>query len=70
MSVPANSNVVASIASIQNRFNQNEQGDSELVDYTHAKGIAYIPYGPLGAHPMKQGAVLPLRENVATWDLV
>ena len=53
---------VASIASIQNRFNQNEQGDSELVDYTNAKGIAYIPYGPLSAHPMKQGAMLPSQQ--------
>lgn len=53
---------VAPIASVQNRFNQNEQQDNELVDYTHAKGIAYIPYGPLGAHPMKQGAALPSQQ--------
>ncbi|TRY31529.1 aldo/keto reductase [Aliiglaciecola sp. M165] len=53
---------VAAIASVQNRFNQNEQGDNDLVDYTLAKGIAYIPYGPLGAHPMKQGAALPSQQ--------
>jgi len=49
---------VAPIASIQNRFNMAEPADSELVDYTAAKGIAYIPYGPLGANPMAQGAKL------------
>ena len=53
---------VASIATVQNRFNQSEQGDGELVDYTNTKGIAYIPYGPLGAHPMKRGATLPSQQ--------
>jgi aryl-alcohol dehydrogenase-like predicted oxidoreductase len=59
---------VAPIASVQNRFNQNERQDSELVDYTASKGIAYIPYGPLGAHPMKQGAALPSQQAL-TWLL-
>jgi aryl-alcohol dehydrogenase-like predicted oxidoreductase len=53
---------VVPIVSVQNRFNQSEQEDSTLVDYTNAKGIAYIPYGPLGAHPMKQGAKLPAQK--------
>jgi pyridoxine 4-dehydrogenase len=52
---------VAPIASIQNRFNEAEQGDDELVDYAASKGIAFIPYGPLGAHPMQRGALLPAR---------
>ncbi len=52
---------VASIASVQNRFNMSEDGQSDLVDYTASKGIAFIPYGPLGAHPMQQGAKLPAR---------
>lgn len=56
---------VAPIASIQNRFNQAEAGDSALVDYTAERGIAFIPYGPLGAHPMKQGAALPAQEALA-----
>ena len=56
---------VAPIASVQNRFNQAEQKDAELVDYTNSRGIAFIPYGPLGAHPMKRGAVLPPREALA-----
>ncbi|MEM6454650.1 MAG: aldo/keto reductase [Acidobacteriota bacterium] len=56
---------VAPIASVQNRFNQAEQKDAALVDYTNELGIAFIPYGPLGAHPMRQGAVLAPREALA-----
>ena len=49
---------VTPITSVQNRFNRGETDHDALVDYTAAKGIAFIPYGPLGAHPMKQGAKL------------
>lgn len=49
---------VAPIASVQNRFNRAETNQSDLVDYTFVKNIAFIPYGPLGASPMKQGALL------------
>ncbi len=55
----------APVASIQNRFNQAEDGNSALVDYTAERGIAFIPYGPLGAHPMKRGAVLPPQDALA-----
>ncbi len=58
----------APIASVQNRFNQAETGDDALVDYTAKKGIAFIPYGPLGAHPMRRGAALPPGEAL-TWLL-
>ncbi|WP_425093715.1 aldo/keto reductase [Tropicimonas sp. S265A] len=49
---------VAPIASVQNRFNKAEQSDADLVDYTASLGIAYLPYGPLGAAPMQYGARL------------
>jgi pyridoxine 4-dehydrogenase len=49
---------VAPIASIQNRFNQHENGDDALVDFAAANGIAYLPYGPLGGNPMFRGALL------------
>ena len=49
---------VAPIASVQNRFNMEEQRDSDMVDYTAKHGIAFVPYGPLGASPMQQGARL------------
>ena len=57
--------VVAPITTIQNRFNQQEQEDNELVDYTNDKGIAYLPWGPLGAQPWEPGAPLPARESLA-----
>ncbi len=56
---------VAPIASVQNRYNSAERNQDALVDYTAEKGIAFIPYGPLGAHPMKPGARLPARESLA-----
>lgn len=54
---------VATIASVQNRYNLAERGDDALVDLTAREGIALIPYGPLGAHPMRPGA--PLAEGPA-----
>ena len=56
---------VAPIASVQNRFNRAEADDGALVDYTAERGIAFVPYGPLGAHPMRRGAALPAREALA-----
>ena len=56
---------VAPIASVQNRFNMAETGDSDLVDYTARQNIAFIPYGPLGANPMQRGAKLNARESLA-----
>lgn len=59
---------VAPIASVQNRFNRADSADADLVDYTATLGIAYIPYGPLGAHPMQQGAKL-VPANALRWLL-
>jgi len=56
---------VAPIASVQNRFNMQETEAEDLVDFTAEKGIAFIPYGPLGANPMQQGAKLAPREAIA-----
>ncbi|MEM9369351.1 MAG: aldo/keto reductase [Planctomycetota bacterium] len=56
---------VASIASVQNRFNMAETEDDDLVDYTAERGIAFIPYGPLGANPMQQGAKLSPQDALA-----
>lgn len=56
---------VAPIASVQNRFNMAETDNADLVDYTGQRGIAFIPYGPLGANPMQRGATLAPREALA-----
>ena len=49
---------VAPIASVQNRYNLAERDADALVDFTAERNIAFIPYGPLGANPMRQGAKL------------
>jgi aryl-alcohol dehydrogenase-like predicted oxidoreductase len=49
---------VAPIASVQNRLSLAHPEDVDLVHYAAEHGIAYIPYGPLGARPMHQGARL------------
>lgn len=56
---------IAPIASVQNRFNMKERAAEELVEYTAGLGIAFIPYGPLGADPMRRGAKLEPREALA-----
>jgi pyridoxine 4-dehydrogenase len=53
------------IASVQNRFNSAERGADDLVDFTAKNGIAFIPYGPLGAHPMQRGAKLEPTDALA-----
>ncbi len=53
--------VIVPIASVQNRFNLTERADQPLLDLCTAHGIAFLPYGPLGAHPLKAGA--PLAEH-------
>lgn len=59
---------VSAVASVQNRYNIAEHGDDDLVDFTAENDIAYIPYGPLGANPMKPGAKLsPI--NALQWLL-
>lgn len=59
---------VAPIASVQNRYNQAETSDDQLLNFTTDNNIAFIPYGPLGAHPMKQGATLEPKQAL-TWLL-
>ncbi len=49
---------VTPIESVQNRFNVLERQAMELVRATARDGAAFIPYGPLGASPMKHGAPL------------
>ncbi|MEO0663486.1 MAG: aldo/keto reductase [Planctomycetota bacterium] len=49
---------VTDIDSVQNRFNVAERGALEVVRATARDGAAFIPYGPLGANPMKHGAPL------------
>ncbi len=49
---------IVSIASVQNRLNLAERSGEDVLDYCTKHGIAFIPYGPLGANPLKHGAPL------------
>ncbi|MDJ0992706.1 MAG: aldo/keto reductase [Dinoroseobacter sp.] len=49
---------VVPIASVQNRYNILERDQDGMIDLTAREGIAFIPYGPLGAHPMRKGSPL------------
>jgi pyridoxine 4-dehydrogenase len=49
---------VAPIASVQNRYSIAERQNDAIVDFCAEQGIAFFPYGPLGADPMLPGAPL------------
>jgi pyridoxine 4-dehydrogenase len=49
---------ITPIASVQNRYSVGERQADPIVDYCAREGLAFVPYGPLGADPMKQGAPL------------
>ncbi|MEM6482154.1 MAG: aldo/keto reductase [Pseudomonadota bacterium] len=52
---------VAPIAAVQNRYSPADERDDaleDLIDWLNQQGIAFVPHGPLGANPMKQGATV------------
>ena len=55
---------IARIASVQNRYSVAERQGDLLLDYCAREGVAFVPYGPLGADPMKPGAPLASTEGV------
>lgn len=54
----------APIASVQNRYSIADQRHEALLERCAAAGIAFLPYGPLNADPMRQGS--PLAETEGT----
>jgi pyridoxine 4-dehydrogenase len=54
---------LTTIASVQNRFSVAERGSDPIVDFCAREGIAFLPYGPLGADPMQAGAPLAAGEG-------
>jgi pyridoxine 4-dehydrogenase len=55
---------IVRVASVQNRYSVGERQGDPIVDYCAREGIAFVPYGPLGADPMKHGAPLASAEGV------
>jgi aryl-alcohol dehydrogenase-like predicted oxidoreductase len=56
---------VTPIAAVQNRYSLTDRRDDPLVDELDTAGIAYVPYGPLGADPLRPGAPLAAHPVVA-----
>lgn len=57
---------IVEIASVQNRLNLVERSGEEVLDFCTQHNIAFIPYAPLGAHPLKRGAPLANAEGTLT----
>lgn len=55
---------IVPIASVQNRFSITERDGEDVLDYCTEHAIAFIPYGSLGAHPLKQGAPLANAQGI------
>lgn len=55
---------IAPIASVQNRFSLSDRTHENLLDYCTEQGIAFIPYGSLGAHPLKRGTPLSSTQGI------
>ena len=49
---------IVPIVSVQNRFSISERTHEPILDYCTKHNLAFIPYGSLGAHPLKRGAPL------------
>lgn len=54
---------IVPIASVQNRFSLMDRSHEAILDYTTAHNIGFIPYGSLGAHPLRRGAPLAQAEG-------
>lgn len=55
---------ITTISSVQNRFSITERTNEDVLNYCTQHNIAFIPYGSLGAHPLKQGAPLANAEGI------
>jgi aryl-alcohol dehydrogenase-like predicted oxidoreductase len=49
---------IVDIASVQNRFSIRDRTHADVLNYCRQHNIAFIPYGPLDAHPLKHGTPL------------
>jgi pyridoxine 4-dehydrogenase len=54
---------IAQIASVQNRYSVAEREGDPMVVVCAREGVAFVPYGPLGADPMRHGAPLASAEG-------
>ena len=55
---------IVPVISVQNRYNFRERGGDGVLDYCTTHGIAFLPYGPLGAQAFERNAPLSTAEGV------
>ncbi len=55
---------IVEIASVQNRFSITNRQNEDTFLYCTQHQIAFLPYGSLDAHPLKQGAPLANAEGI------
>lgn len=54
---------IVPIVSVQNRYNLRERGADDVLALCESHGIAFLPYGPLGAQPFERNAPLTSAES-------
>ena len=54
---------IVPIVSVQNRYNLGERGADDVLALCERHGIAFLPYGPLGAQPFERTAPLGSAES-------
>ncbi len=54
---------IVPIASVQNRLSLADRTGERVLDYCTQHKIAFIPYGSLGAHPLRRGSPLATAEG-------
>ena len=54
---------IVPVASVQNRYNLCERGADDVLALCERHGIAFLPYGPLGAQPFERTAPLASAES-------
>jgi len=54
----AEARTIAPIVSVQNRYNLRERSADDTLEYCERNGVAFLPYGPLGAQPFERNAPL------------
>ena len=55
---------IVPIVSVQNKFSISDRTHQPVLDYCTKNNLAFIPYGSLGAHPLKRGAPLATASGV------
>ncbi|NER81941.1 MAG: aldo/keto reductase [Leptolyngbya sp. SIO1D8] len=55
---------IVPIASLQNRYSLLDRTHEDILNYCATNQIAFIAYGPLGAHPLRQGSPIAQTEGL------